>query len=66
MAKGAVRRPPLRDQVDTLMTWRITMAASSWEMMRELASTHDRINRVWTGVHERGAEDVTIQVEVTG
>jgi len=48
------------------MTWRIAMAANSWEMMRELASTHDRINRVWTGVHERGAEDVTIQVEVTG
>jgi HSP20 family protein len=37
------------------------MAANSWEMMRQLASMPDRINRVWTGVHERGAEaeDVT-------
>lgn len=35
------------------------MATNPWEVMRELASMQDRMNRIWGNVYERGHEDVT-------
>jgi HSP20 family protein len=38
------------------------MANSSWDMMRELASMQDRMNRMWrgwSGPYDRGYDDVT-------
>ena len=35
------------------------MANNPWDLMRELSSLQDRMNRIWGGVPERGHEDVT-------
>jgi HSP20 family protein len=35
------------------------MASNPWDLMRELASMQDRMNRLWGGIHDRGHEDVT-------
>jgi HSP20 family protein len=37
------------------------MSNNPWELMRELASMQDRMNRIWTSVYDRGAahEDVS-------
>jgi HSP20 family protein len=35
------------------------MATNSWDVMRELASMHERMNRLWGNAHDRGHEDVT-------
>lgn len=35
------------------------MANDPWEMMRELASMQNRMNRIWGNVYDRGQEDVT-------
>jgi HSP20 family protein len=34
------------------------MATNPWEVMRELASMQDRMNRVWGNSYDRGHEDV--------
>jgi HSP20 family protein len=34
------------------------MATNPWELMRELASMQDRMNRIWGNTAERGHEDV--------
>jgi HSP20 family protein len=34
------------------------MATNPWEIMRELASMQDRMNRIWGSMHDRGHEDV--------
>ncbi len=33
------------------------MANDPWEMMRELASMQNRMNRIWGNVYDRGQED---------
>jgi HSP20 family protein len=33
--------------------------ANPWDMMRELASMQDRMNRIWGSMYDRGREDVT-------
>ena len=35
------------------------MATNPWDVMRELATMQDRMNRVWGNMFERGSEDVT-------
>lgn len=35
------------------------MTSNPWEVMRELATMQERMNRVWAGSHDRGQEDVT-------
>jgi HSP20 family protein len=35
------------------------MATNSWDVMRELATMQDRMNRIWGSVYDRGNEDVT-------
>lgn len=35
--------------------------ASQWDLMRELASMQDRMNRIWGGMYDRGREDVSGQ-----
>jgi HSP20 family protein len=35
------------------------MATNPWDLMRELSSMHERMNRLWGGVHDRSHEDVT-------
>ena len=35
------------------------MATNSWDVMRELASMHERMNRIWANAYDRGHEDVT-------
>lgn len=35
------------------------MANNPWELMRELATMQDRMNRIWTSVYDRGHEEVT-------
>ena len=35
------------------------MATNPWDVMRELATMQDRMNRVWGNMFERGTEDVT-------
>jgi HSP20 family protein len=35
------------------------MANNPWDLMRELASMQDRMNRIWSGVYDRGRDDVT-------
>lgn len=35
------------------------MPTNAWELMRELATMQDRMNRIWGNVLERGTEDVT-------
>ena len=35
------------------------MATNPWEVMRELATMQDRMNRIWGSVYDRGNEDVT-------
>jgi HSP20 family protein len=37
------------------------MANNPWDVMRELASMQDRMNRIWSGAYDRGSghEDVT-------
>lgn len=35
------------------------MASNPWDLMRELASIQDRMNRVWAREYDRGHEDVT-------
>lgn len=35
------------------------MTANPWDVMRELASMQDRMNRIWGSVYDRGHEDVT-------
>lgn len=32
---------------------------TQWDMMRELASMQDRMNRIWGSVYDRGREDVS-------
>jgi HSP20 family protein len=32
---------------------------SQWDLMRELASMQDRMNRIWGSVYDRGREDVS-------
>lgn len=34
---------------------------SQWDLMRELASMQDRMNRIWGSVYDRGREDVSGQ-----
>jgi HSP20 family protein len=36
-----------------------TMAANPWDLMRELATMQDRMNRIWGNYYERGREDVS-------
>lgn len=33
--------------------------ATQWDLMRELASMQDRMNRIWGNLSDRGREDVT-------
>jgi HSP20 family protein len=33
--------------------------STQWDMMRELASMQDRMNRIWGSVYDRGREDVS-------
>jgi HSP20 family protein len=35
------------------------MATNPWDLMRELATMQERMNRVWGSAFERGSEDVT-------
>lgn len=35
------------------------MANDPWEMMRELTSMQNRMNRIWGNLYDRGHEDVT-------
>ena len=35
------------------------MATNPWDVMRELASMQERMNRIWSGAYDRGREDVT-------
>lgn len=35
------------------------MATNPWDLMRELATMQDRMNRIWSSVYDRGHEDVT-------
>jgi HSP20 family protein len=35
------------------------MASNPWDLMRELSTLQDRMNRVWGNLYERGHEDVT-------
>ena len=35
------------------------MTTNAWDVMRELATMQDRMNRIWGNVFERGTEDVT-------
>jgi HSP20 family protein len=35
------------------------MAGNPWDVMRELASMQERMNRIWSGMYDRGNEDVT-------
>lgn len=35
------------------------MAGNPFELMRELATMQDRMNRIWGGMYDRGNEDVT-------
>jgi HSP20 family protein len=35
------------------------VASNPWDLMRELSSMHDRMNRMWGNLYERGHEDVT-------
>ena len=35
------------------------MTTNAWDVVRELATMQDRMNRMWTGLHDRGHEDVT-------
>lgn len=35
------------------------MASNPWDVMRELSAMHDRMNRMWGHLNERGQEDVT-------
>ena len=35
------------------------MATNAWELMRELATMQDRMNRIWGNVLERDSDDVT-------
>ena len=35
------------------------MAIGPWDVMRELATMQERMNRIWGGYYDRGAEDVT-------
>ena len=32
---------------------------TQWDLMRELASMQDRMNRIWGNVYERGREEVS-------
>lgn len=35
------------------------MASNPWDVMRELATMQERMNRIWGNMHDRGSEDVT-------
>jgi len=35
------------------------MTTNAWDVVRELASMQERMNRMWTGMQDRGHEDVT-------
>ena len=35
------------------------MALNQWDVVRELASMQDRMNRIWSSTFDRGHEDVT-------
>ena len=35
------------------------MANNPWDLIRELSSMQDRMNRIWGGMYDRGHEDVT-------
>jgi HSP20 family protein len=35
------------------------MASNPWDVMRELATMQDKMNRIWGSVYDRGHEDVT-------
>lgn len=35
------------------------MAHNPWELMRELATMQDRMNRIWSSVYDRDHDDVT-------
>lgn len=35
------------------------MTMNPWDVMRELAFMHERMNRIWGGTHEPGREDIT-------
>jgi HSP20 family protein len=35
------------------------MASNSWDVMRELATMQERMNRIWGGGYDRGPDDVT-------
>ena len=35
------------------------MASSPWDVMRELATMQERMNRIWGSYYDRGTEDVT-------
>lgn len=34
-------------------------SSSAWDVMRELAAMHERMNRVWSGLGDQGHDDVT-------
>lgn len=35
------------------------MTANAWDVVRELATMQERMNRMWRGMHDGGHEDVT-------
>lgn len=35
------------------------MASNPWNVMRELATMQERMNRIWGNLYDRGSEDVT-------
>ena len=35
------------------------MTQNPWELMRELSTMQDRMNRLWANIHDRGHDDVT-------
>lgn len=37
----------------------MALTTNPWDVMRELATMQDRMNRIWTSVYDRGQEDVS-------
>jgi HSP20 family protein len=37
----------------------MALTSNPWDVMRELATMQDRMNRIWSSVHDRGHEEVS-------
>ena len=37
----------------------MALTTNPWDMMRELATMQDRMNRIWSSVYDRGHEEVS-------